>query len=425
VASDAAVLLVLKRLEDARRDGDRVLATLSSSDDDTSPRVRGLRLEGDDPGLSRLFGHAASGLVHVAAAIAACERRALPRTTERSAVPLLPTNGARSVRVDVETLGGTHTTTTLHVATDTEARRGDDPTRLAVFGAETMDALIHALERGERATRQHALRVAIVAVGDAELDARVARAARLLASHDGSPQASLGEGIYFGNGALAGELAFVFTGPAGAYVSMGRELALALPELVDSLGARMATLRDAAGWLYEEATDYRPTAAQKLWGSSYLIQLHAELTRGLLGMRPYASIGYCSGETNALFALGAWSDLDGFRSAIDDHAVYTRELCGELACVRRAYRRAFSPTKSLRPRPEFFGTPLKRNPRRKRTRSLQRPGLPAPRTASPRPTSTRSSRVTRTHVLVPASNASRRTRSRRASREIACDSSTR
>src|SRR6185369_11034477 len=89
----------------------------------------------------------------------------------------------------------------------------------------------------------------------------------------------------------------------------------------------------------QERTAPAPVApADKLWGSSFLIQVHAELTRGMLGMKPSAAIGYCSGETNALFALGAWDDLDGFRRAIEGSGIYSRELAGELRCVRRAWQ---------------------------------------------------------------------------------------
>ncbi|WP_304442343.1 beta-ketoacyl synthase N-terminal-like domain-containing protein, partial [Mycobacterium sp. E1747] len=67
---DAAVVLVLKRSEDARRDGDTVLATLPA---DQNPVGDCLHL-GSAPGafnLSRLLGHphAASGLLHVAAGV--------------------------------------------------------------------------------------------------------------------------------------------------------------------------------------------------------------------------------------------------------------------------------------------------------------------------------------------------------------------
>jgi 3-oxoacyl-(acyl-carrier-protein) synthase/3-hydroxymyristoyl/3-hydroxydecanoyl-(acyl carrier protein) dehydratase len=75
---DAAVVLVLKRLEDIRRDGDEVLAVLGEE----RGRVPDLQL-GDGENLLSLhtrFGHAhaASGLLHVAAAALCCAHRLLP-----------------------------------------------------------------------------------------------------------------------------------------------------------------------------------------------------------------------------------------------------------------------------------------------------------------------------------------------------------
>ena len=70
IPGDAAVVFVLKRAEDARRDGDTVLATLPA---DQEPRGEFLRV-GTTPGalnLTPLLGHAhaASGLLHVAAGV--------------------------------------------------------------------------------------------------------------------------------------------------------------------------------------------------------------------------------------------------------------------------------------------------------------------------------------------------------------------
>jgi acyl transferase domain-containing protein/3-hydroxymyristoyl/3-hydroxydecanoyl-(acyl carrier protein) dehydratase len=338
-SGDAAVLFVLKRLDDARRAGDRVLAILTPP----TTAVPGLsfRPGADTSVMSQLFGHAhaASGLLHVAAAVVACQHRTLPPRGGRPAMPWLPTRGARIARVEVTALGGTHTDTWLRADDSERVHPSLKSPRLAVFGAADRTGLVRALARNQPSAQvMDTFRVSIVAQSDEELAARIDRASRLLRTQtDVAGFATLGEGIYFGMGALPGEVAFVFTGPAGGYSGMGRELALALPELVESLAARSGSMRDAVGWVYDEGPAYHATPAEKLWGSSYLIQLHAELTRGLLGIRPHASIGYCSGETNALFALGAWQDLDGFQRAIDEAKVYSHELAGELRCVRRAW----------------------------------------------------------------------------------------
>jgi 3-oxoacyl-(acyl-carrier-protein) synthase/3-hydroxymyristoyl/3-hydroxydecanoyl-(acyl carrier protein) dehydratase len=76
---DACVVLVVERLADVRRDGRRVLAVLGGAGDPT----RSIALDDRSSGLSPSLGHAhaASGLLHVAAAVEVC-RRAAPHATE-------------------------------------------------------------------------------------------------------------------------------------------------------------------------------------------------------------------------------------------------------------------------------------------------------------------------------------------------------
>ena len=54
-------------------------------------------------------------------------------------------------------------------------------------------------------------------------------------------------------------------------------------------------------------------------------------------MRADAAIGFCSGETNALFAMGAWEDLGAIHSEIDERGVFTRALGGEMTAVRERW----------------------------------------------------------------------------------------
>jgi len=95
-SGDAAVVLVLKRIDDARRDGDHVLAVL----DDGRGDAPSLALS--DTSLAARFGHAhaASGLLHVAAAALACARGEHPPGLGES------TGDGRTARVRIDALGG-------------------------------------------------------------------------------------------------------------------------------------------------------------------------------------------------------------------------------------------------------------------------------------------------------------------------------
>ena len=351
-AGDAAVLMVLKREADAIRDGDTILALLDATDVFApAPHTLGFFLTANNVGLTPRVGHAhaASGLVHVAAAIEACASRAVPSAV--GPMPWLPRDAARVAQVRVEALGQQQRTIVVRSATTPTPSHALFPTshpRLAVFAARTIEGMIDALtqreeyvDRTDDATIVTGMRVAIVAESDEEFEARVERAITLLRTPGANPaQGTIDDGIHVGRGALVGELSFVFTGAAGAYPHMGRDLALAFPSLVDRFAARANSVRDAAGWVYDDDPTAQTTPMEKLWGASYLSQLHTELTRHMLGLKPTAAIGYCSGETNALFALDAWGDLDGFRDDVSNSRVYDRWLCGELRCLRPAWHLA-------------------------------------------------------------------------------------
>ena len=354
VPGDAAVLMVLKRHADALRDGDTVLAIIGASDTSHASSGDALVVTANDenPGLSAKLGHAhaASGLLHVAAAVEACAHRALP--SRAGAMPWLPSSGgekpSRNAYVHVTSTSGESAAVSLHApfqGAGVPLFLGPRPA-IRVYAAATREGLLAALaERRDSTLREGAsadtYRVAITAEDEATLDARIDHAATLIRAMLEETRVGfsiLDDGIYFGNVAPSGELSFVYTGAAGAYPHMGRDLALGMPDLVDSFAGRARSVRDAAGWVYTDDPTFESTPMDKLWGASYLAQLHTELTRKAMNLRPTAIIGYCSGETNSLFALDAWDDLDGFRRDVSESHVYDRELCGELLCLRSAWQ---------------------------------------------------------------------------------------
>ncbi|MFT3926479.1 MAG: beta-ketoacyl synthase N-terminal-like domain-containing protein [Myxococcales bacterium] len=339
---DAAVMLVLKRHADAMHAGDPVLALV-----DPGEAVGSFVLAAESShGAPRHIGHAhaASGLLQIAMAVAACAQRTLP--SPHGPMPWLPRAEQRSAEVQVSSLGGGRSSTVVCSVPGSRAA----PVFLAerphfgVAAADDVDGLLSALERRELAPKvapRGSLRLGIVADSAAHYEARIERAIRRLRTWGKDEcEGALEDGVFMSTRPLHGELAFVYTGAAGAYPQMGRDLALAFPDLVDHFAARAHSLFDAAGWVYaaDPSRSQDSTPLEKLWGSSFLCQLHTELTRRTLGLRPTAAIGYCSGETNSMFALDAWCDLDGFRRSVEASHVYDSELCGELRCLRRAWQ---------------------------------------------------------------------------------------
>ena len=325
---DAAVVLVLKRLADARRDGDAVHAVLAE-DEAAATLALGDASGGLD--LERIFGapHAATGLLHVAAGALALRHRARPRLGAWAT----PWFGERRVEVAISTLEAPPRAVRLAPG-DCVAWLGiEAPPRLHVYSGRDREGALVALEARRESDAGPARLVLVAADGD-ELAARADAAQRWL-RRGGPPP----EGVAFRERPVDGELAFVFTGAAAAYPGMARDLALGLPGLVDAVAARCEGLRRSTDWLYGPGDGTPAHPLDQLWGTSFVCQLHAELSRGLLGLSPRATLGYSSGESNALFALGAWTDLDAMIRESRAGKIFTRELAGAFDAPRRAWAR--------------------------------------------------------------------------------------
>ena len=105
---DAVVVLIVKRLADAQRDADRILATLG---DDGGEAGAELEVGGGGGSLAWLFGHAhaASGLLHVAAAVVACHEGIRPPDPGGPAAPWDAAPEERRLQVRVRDTGGGET----------------------------------------------------------------------------------------------------------------------------------------------------------------------------------------------------------------------------------------------------------------------------------------------------------------------------
>lgn len=321
-AGEGAIALILKRLDDAQRDGDPIYAIL---DDEPGDAAETLTLD-PDAGVSAVtarFGHAhaASGLLHVAAAALCLHAGA--RVDAAGAWPAVRTSGAR-IAVHVTSFDGTSRTVTLARATGVKPSLfacADAPV-VATFGAHTRAALVRAVESDAR-TGSGDVRLALVAEDAQALQDLKTRAISALAK-GATPG---GPGIFFGEGAVAGDIAFTFTGAAAAYSGAGREMLLAWPELQDGLAARHEGAPRLARRFYGAEIDALDPPAQ-LTGCALVCQAHALLTREVLRLAPQAAVGLSSGETNALLAFGVWRDLDAMLGEISRSGLYGEALTG-------------------------------------------------------------------------------------------------
>ena len=349
VPGDAAVALVLKRLEDARSDGDKIYAVIGDQADATKESALQFGSHSGSGSLEQRFGHAhaASGLLQLTAMALSLHHR-----RHHDGTPWLSSK-SRTARTTVNVMGGEESTWTLteHVESKALAVHTDHRTANAcpsfwAYEGSNGDEVLAALSAGrttDLASLGAGARLVIVADDETILQQRIERAQAHI--RDGAPA---GEGVHYRAAPVSGDLAFVFTSAGSSYPGMGKELVTLLPELGDRLGGRFDGLADAMGWVFSDSTSsstlsstlsLKRTATndERLWGASCLSQMHAELTRGLLGLKPDAAIGYSSGESNSLFALGAWTDMDAMRKEIDESELYTTQLAGPFEAVARAW----------------------------------------------------------------------------------------
>jgi 3-hydroxymyristoyl/3-hydroxydecanoyl-(acyl carrier protein) dehydratase len=130
-------------------------------------------------------------------------------------------------------------------------------------------------------------------------------------------------GMAFRPAAMIGEIGFVYASAAAAYPEMGRELLLAFPAFADPT-----------------PDQFDPsTLLGRLAGTARLARVQTSITRSLLGVRPDAALGYSSGESAALIALGAWTDFAALAADSHESGLFTTELAGEFRAARRAWAR--------------------------------------------------------------------------------------
>ncbi|MFJ4654508.1 beta-ketoacyl synthase N-terminal-like domain-containing protein [Nocardia sp. NPDC088792] len=320
---DAAVVIALKNLDLARRDGEPVLAILDPDESQGAGLVLGSQI-------GAVFGsaHAAQGLVSVAAAVQALHHRARPF----AGAPAQPWLAGAAVEVTTGPIAAAPIRTSVRVG-EVSGWLQRPALRPFVFSGADRADVIAALEQGRRSSAGPA-RLVILAENPDRLVDRRQRAGHWLRGETPQPDWAV-----FREQPLSGEIAFVYTGGAAAYPGMGRELTLAFPHAVGDLIARCPSLPEAISWLYDG--NARPSdAVLRICGATYLSHLHTHITRDVMGVAPHAALGYSSGESAALTALGAWPDLMDLIRDFRESPLFTRELAGEFEAVRRVWRRA-------------------------------------------------------------------------------------
>lgn len=336
---DAAIVMVLKRFEDAQKHGDKIYGILPSLKQ-TTPQT--LKLQSDKSTVTQLFGHAhaASGLLNVAAAVLACHERLLPATKADIIKPWAAAN-TRQALIEINTLSSQ--TDSIFIKEHEDNSRisalAKPLPKIYFYTALDKSGIISALKAGitQSAMNNMPTKLAIVAQTEQELQSKQQTAMAWLQRD--MPNQPLPDGIYFREKPLNGELAFVFTGATTSYPKMGLDLLLHFPELVDRLAKEIKTLPDIIHHLNTLNEKVSISMFEELKTYSFMTQFHALFSREILKLKPDACIGYCSGESNGLAALQAWKDIEQLFTDIDQSAIYKDSLSGQYSVLEKSWQK--------------------------------------------------------------------------------------
>ncbi|MBY9067640.1 hypothetical protein K1X12_12075 [Hyphomonas sp. WL0036] len=311
--ADLAAALVLKRREDAEEDGDPIYGGVSAINWAGMPQPPNNLIRA-------AYGAApiAEGLFAAAAQLALAARGLAPSTSETIAAPALADPPPA-----FNACGATFTPAPVRPSPD---MLRPTPFLFWAIGASPA-ALARKLESGKPGGKgKH--RIVLVATSAEHLSELKGRAINALAS--GAVPA--GDGIFYGQGAPEGELAFAFTGSAASYPRMARGLLSAFPEI----SAKLAEIPVAAAMTPLLAKSSL-SEFEQLCAVSLVTQAHAILLRDVLELQPTAALGLSLGESNALFAFGYWKDMGGLLTDISNAAMYERHLGGDFETAREAW----------------------------------------------------------------------------------------
>jgi PfaB family protein len=332
--TDLAVVLLLKDHKQALTDGDTILATISDKQD--QEEIISIDPEWVNEKLG--YTHAASGLLSIAVAALFTRNRLRINHDGSGLSPIPEPKNGFAYRVTARSFfGGSESFKLLAQPIESIAARATNLLKIYCYAAPAINQLREAVLAGDiHGSGIHKL---TIVCGEQEIADNMQIAAGLLEKPK-IREGWLSDTIFYSSKAVEGKIAFAFTGAASAYPQMGQHLLQEFPALSGSLAPSCADPGFAANWIYENESEKAGLPFYQLAGSSFICQVHTAFSRKILGIQPHLVLGLSSGETNSMFAMGVWNDMDALLTEINASDLYTRALGVNFDAVRTYWRLA-------------------------------------------------------------------------------------
>ncbi len=160
----------------------------------------------------------------------------------------------------------------------------------------------------------------------------VSRPSDLKSALSAFPNPSPSFAFNMGRPSVGGETAFVFPGSGNHYSGMGRDLAARFPSVMYRQGLENERLRDQVlpefFWDDVDPASIRDNHPALLQGQTSMCAISSDVLR-LLGFRPSASIGYSLGEMAGITAFRIWRSRDEMMDRMNSSTLFTHDLAGE------------------------------------------------------------------------------------------------
>jgi PfaB family protein len=291
------------------------------------------------------LGHsgAATGLMNIANAVSGLHNRILPGENNTQARYWLKDRikGPRQSLVNSTSIDGNSISVLLEEANANIITR-TSATKLFAVSAEDKQLLISKIKTLSFNDELHQddndgnHRVALLAEDNSEFEKAVKEAITAIES-----SASLNNGTcFYSIDPLfnKGKVAFVYPGSGNHFWGMGQELGVAFPEALENLNDENETLASqfAKGRFWQADENKELSHEEVIFGQVWLGTFVSDVVSGF-NVKPDAVIGYSLGETAGFFSTRTWTARDEMLQRIQQSTLFTEELAGACTSVQKAW----------------------------------------------------------------------------------------